>query len=65
MRLVQQGETCELFVNPNVGWVDAVCSYAHQGQYILDTREHGRFSLSQGGHPDVRIKGEKLRNSGR
>lgn len=44
-----------LRVDERIGWVPCVCSYAstHGGaQVIVDTQEHGRFSVTLP-HPDL------------
>lgn len=46
----------ELFVNPKVGKVAGVITYAadHGGHYIVDTEKHGRFAVSRG-HEDLKV----------
>jgi hypothetical protein len=55
---LSQGDEVEVRPTDKIGWVTAVVSY-HDSKgtgFIVDTKNHGRFSFSDTDHPDIRKK---------
>ena len=54
---VSLGDELEVRPTDAIGWVGGVVSYADSGKstgFIVDTKDHGRFSFSDSEHADVR-----------